>query len=77
MYVVPRLKVSAGTVSSTASVHVGQAQLQLASTATDWRPGEGPALVGITRLQEVAQLALDDEQRRDISLTLIQLGMEG
>lgn len=76
VYVAPRVKVSAGTVSSTAGVHVGQAQLQLASTASDWRPGEGPALVSFARLAETAQLALDDEQRRDISLTLVQLGLE-
>lgn len=76
VYVVPRVKVSAGTVSSTAGVHVGQAQLQLASTASDWRPGEGPLLVSISRLAETAQLAIDGEQRRDISLTLVQLGLE-
>jgi hypothetical protein len=71
----PRLQVTAGTVTSPATVHVGQAQLQI-GPVSDWRPGEGPALVGFTGLSDVAQMTLDNEQRHDVKARFVELATE-
>lgn len=75
VYVVPRVKATLATVGSATTCHLGQAQLQISPTATTWTPGEGPALVSVTSVRETAQLATADEQRRDITLTLAELGV--
>ncbi len=75
VYLTPRLKATAATITSTAGVHVGQAQLQIGPVSA-WRPGEGPNLVSIAKLREVAQLTTDTEQRHDIALTLADLALE-
>jgi len=69
----PRLKVVSG-VSSTATVHADAAQLEIGAQPTAWRPGEGPALVSMAQPREVVQLIDGAEQRRDITITLVEVG---
>lgn len=78
VYVVPRIKVTAASVSAGADLHIDQAQLQLGGTVTTWRSGEGPALVGLGRLRETVPLATGPapgQQARIIQATLTQLGV--
>lgn len=75
VYVVPRARVAAGTVSALADLHLDEMQLQLGAEATTWRPGEGPALVSLAGPREVVELVDGGEQRRSISLRLVGLAV--
>lgn len=75
VYAVPRVKVSAGSVSAVADLHLDELQLQPGSQVTAWRPGEGPALVSLTSPREVVELVGASEQRRTISVRLVGLAV--
>lgn len=70
VYLVPRVKVAAASVTATADVYLDSLQLERASAASAWMPGEGQPLVSITEMPESVPYIL----RRDLSVTLVEVG---
>ena len=75
VYVVPRIKVSAASVSSAADLFFDELQLQPMNALSAWEPGQGQPIVSIVDLKEVvvraASLAL---LNRNITMDLTQVG---